>query len=454
MPYHFDIKTFGQKASNGLLILYTLSLAVEMLFSVQTSAGKIYLPELLFVPILFAFCFQIPTLIKDRKKLFAEAHLLDALIAAYVLVIIFSYFLHNSSHSLSELFGCGYMVALYTIFNLTYRYEHSIFFKKSLKVFILSGFIAAFAAFWSYFSATVLGNKSLILGNNNYPLLGNTIRACGYFRNPIFLANYLCCAIIVFVTYYLADFKKGKWIFYLGLLVLSIALYLTLTKSVLILIAVFAWFLAREKTVFKIRSFLKPLFLVGCIASLCLYLFLSHFMVVDLHNPKLEELLRTGFYYPEFQWHINEHYAAVPTFYYGTKRAALLAFYDSFPFGVGGDNLATYTRRLVAQGRHLRPFCCAPHSTFFGALAELGLLGFGLVIALFVKMRQIASSINFDNPSIPNVNLMSKALVFFFFFEGVTVDLMNVRHFWLFLALLSLSIKMNRAKKQFNFPSV
>ena len=185
------------------------------------------------------------------------------------------------------------------------------------------------------------------------------------------------------------------------------------------------------------KPFRYALFTVGIVSTIA-YIVLSHFLIVDIKQPHLTEKLNEAYYFPEFIWSITDRYAFVPTFYYGTKRAALFAIYDYFPFGVGGDNLSDYCRQLVAQGRHLRAFCCAPHSTFFGALGELGVLGFGLVIALFTKFWRITTTLPlFDSP-IPHFNLMAKSLAFFLIVEGITVDLMNVRHFWLILAVLAL----------------
>jgi hypothetical protein len=429
---------------NFFFATYIFSFAVEKLFSMKTPVGVIYLPEILYIPLLFLFCAQLPRIWQNRDKIHAEFLLIDALISAYGFCVFTSYLMHPTTNSLRECIGCGYMLSFYFILNLYFSAQNSaIWLKKGLKLFIWSGIISATVVIIYYILGIIGAEKNLVHTYEYYPIMGNSLRTFGLFRNPIFLANHLVCTLIVFVSYYFDDIKKFKSLFWGILLVFFVALFLTKTKSVLLALAIGLYFVT---TLWNIKKQLRYALFSISILSTSAYILLSHFLVVDMFQPNLTQKLNSAYYFPEFILPITDRYAIVPTFYYGTKRAALLAFYDFFPFGVGGDNLSIYVNELVAQGRHLRAFCCAPHSTFFGALGELGVLGFGLLMALFSKFWQFASTIRLPNPPVRHFNLMAKSLAFFLIIEAVTVDMMNVRHFWLILAVLALLNRSNRSQ--------
>jgi hypothetical protein len=427
---------------NFFFTTYIFSFAIEKLFSMKTSVGVIFLPEILYIPLFFLFCAQLPQIWQKRREMRSEFLLFDALILAYGFCVCTSYLFHPTTNSLRETIGCGYMMSFYFILNTTFRAQNrDVWLKKGIKIFIWSGIIGAIAAIISYVLGTIGTVKDLSRTDDYYPITGGSLRAFGLFRNPIFLANHLICTLIVFVSYYFDEIKQFKSRFWGILFLFFIALFLTKTKSVLLALAIGLYFVT---TLWNInKSFRYALFSIS-ILSIIAYIFLSHFLIVDMYQPHLTEKLKMGYYFPEFILPITDRYALVPTFYYGTKRAAILAFYDFFPFGVGGDNLSIYVHKLVAQGRHMQAFCCAPHSTFFGALGELGVLGFGLLVALLSKFWQFASTLRVPNSPMRSFNLMAKSLAFFLIIEGITVDLMNVRHFWLVLAVLALLYRTNR----------
>ncbi len=430
-----------QSCFNILLTAYIFSFAVEKLFILKTSIALIYLPELLFIPLSIVFLGLIPKFWRDRHNLLSKWLVFDTLVVGYWAVVLLSYCLHSSYHSLSELVGCTYMVVFYFIFNLYFLInERGLWLEKCLKLFIYFGIIASIISIGSYILGILGVDNRLSQTNDYYPLIGDTLRSFGLFRNPIFHANYLASTLIVFASVYFEEIKKLNMRFWLLLLLFAIAIFLTKTKSILIVFSIGCYYISQLWQIKKLPRY--TLYSLGVLSSVA-YIFLSHFLIIDVQLPHLAERLDQDYYFPQYIWHITDGYAIVPTFYYGSKRAAILAFFDFFPFGVGGDNLATYVDTLVAQGRHYKPFCCAPHSTFFGALGELGILGFGFVVALFTKTWQMAISFKENDLVIPHINLMAKSLLFFLTLEAITVDLMNVRHVWLILAVFALVFRLN-----------
>ena len=426
-------------------IAYTISFTVEKLVSLRTSLGVIFLPEILFIPMAITFLFQLPNIWQNRQSVFSEWLKIDSLILAYGLIVLTAYFQHPTNNSLRELIGCGYMTSFYFVINFAFRHQKlNIWFKSGLTLFALLGILASFISIGSYILGVIGMDKNLSQTNGGYPLIGDTLRAYGFFRNPIFHANYLICTFIVFASYYFVEIKRLILRFGILLLLFFLAIFLTKTKSFLLFFAVVTYFVTQ---LWEIKKLLRYTIYFIAILSIFAYVFLSHFLIVDMTQPHLTEKLSSDYYFPEYIWSFTDHYALVPTFYYGTKRAALLACYDFFPFGVGGDNLGIYVNQLVAQGRHFQAFCCAPHSTFFGALGELGVIGFGIVVALFIKMWRMATTITLSDSVAPHLNLMLKAIIFFLAVEAITVDLMNIRHFWLIISFLALLFREHVAQK-------
>ncbi|MBL7816368.1 MAG: hypothetical protein JNL70_15210 [Saprospiraceae bacterium] len=429
---------------NLFFIAYTISFALEQLLSIRTPIGIIFLPEILYIPLSVTFLFCLPTIWKHRKQLLADWLFFDSLVIIYAIIVATSYAFHPTSNSLREMVGCGYMSSFYFMTTWVFRTQNSLtLLQNGVKIFAYSGVLASIIAIGSYLIGLLGLNQTVAQTHEYYPLIGDAMRSFGLFRNPIFHANYLACTLIVFASYEFDKIKKGQPFILFLLFLFGLALFLTKTKSVLIVFALGLFFLTKMSPLSKT---VKYSFCALSVFAVLSYLCLSHLLIIKTKQPNLDIILSKGYYFPQFLWQITDDYAIVPTFYYGTKRAALLAFYDSFPWGIGGDNLTNYVHQLVAQGRHLRPFCCAPHSTFFGALGELGLLGLAAILTFFTQLVKMIKKIRVFDAFLPQFALMSKSLIFFLCCEAVTVDLMNVRYFWLIMATFVLFYKTQLSK--------
>ena len=93
-----------------------------------------------------------------------------------------------------------------------------------------------------------------------------------------------------------------------------------------------------------------------------------------------------------------------------------------------------FTDTLIARGAIIQPLCCAPHSTFFGALGELGLEGFAaliwLIVAAYKKIRAVLE---------PPERTVAFVLIAYFCISGINLDMMNIRHYWIWLAFLAIA---------------
>jgi hypothetical protein len=74
---------------------------------------------------------------------------------------------------------------------------------------------------------------------------------------------------------------------------------------------------------------------------------------------------------------LGHGYALYPSIYLDLKKMAFRAFLDSEGVGVGGGNFNQYLLVVKSEGLYPKKFTVwDSHSTYFGVLAEYGLIGF------------------------------------------------------------------------------
>jgi hypothetical protein len=337
------------------------------------------------------------------------------------------------------------------------------------KIVLYSGYLAAITGIIGYFLA-YFGIYDLVRLDGNYPFLGAVFRTKGFFANPIFFVTHVGCVLLMtlaqtsptpskggelrreplrvrFLTTPLLwkgrgrseirdgslrssslPFGEGWGGAWGGAGLLLIALLLTKIKSLLslfgILCFIFAWFTKARWQKWSSAA-------VGTI-SIVAYLFFSHWLILDRNNPNFEATLHEPFYSTNDAWTpLGSHYVLMPTFYTARKNLACLFGERAFPWGIGGNELtAVQDSVLEAKGMDLMRET-APHSTFWGVFAELGLLGMIALFALFWASFQAIRN-KFDIEIQP----FYLGILAFLFLEAFTVDLMNVRILWVLLALL------------------
>jgi O-antigen ligase len=80
-----------------------------------------------------------------------------------------------------------------------------------------------------------------------------------------------------------------------------------------------------------------------------------------------------------------------------------------------------------------------PHNTYTGALAEYGLLGFLAIVTLFINFIAMLFGRGKTKPDILSYCLLAGLLGFLF--NALFIDIMTMRHFWIFLAAILIFYK-------------
>ncbi len=398
--------------------------------------NNVQLPEVVYLPLL-AY-----TILNFRIALLKKIQWngLDTAVVLYGTAVVLAWAIHRTHNAFGEVVACGYLMSLYgvlrywQVWNTEFETSEKVkFLGVSLfdirKIVLYSSFIAAVTGIIGYFLA-YFGIQDLVRTDGNYPFLGEVFRIKGFFANPIFFVTHVGCVLLLFLSFPLPEKESTPrrwWNILLFLLLFS--LFLTKIKSLLslfgILCFIFAWFTPKRWQQYGS-------ILVGA-GSIVVYLFFSHWLILDSHNPNFEKTLKEPFYSTNHTWTpLGSHYALMPTFYYARKELAYIFGKKAFPWGIGGNELYVAQDSLLeAKGMDLMREN-APHSTFWGVFAELGLLGMVALFALFwASFQAIRTHFNLT------LQPYYLGILAFLFLEAVTVDLMNVRILWVLLAMLT-----------------
>jgi O-antigen ligase len=216
-----------------------------------------------------------------------------------------------------------------------------------------------------------------------------------------------------------SSFDWQKSLLLAGLVVCGI---LSFAKAILLMVLIGAviWilFFCRRKKL-----------LIASISALILVTYIGATNFIYLPNPQKPTLGNT--FLEEQAKADNSHW--VSSSYWALKKAAWISGNRNILLGTGPGNFNDELVELKQEGRypeHLPLY--DPHSVWFGAYAETGILGFLGVLAIIIMALKGILSINYSNPF--RFGLLLWLLVFII--EGTNGDLMNFRHYWIQFGLI------------------
>lgn len=259
----------------------------------------------------------------------------------------------------------------------------------------------------------------------NYPYFGDTHRLKAFTTTPsMYISMITICIVFCFCNYLFYQARK-IYLLYLSLFILSALL--AFTKSFLFIVAALCVLLLYK----YIR---KPVWLFMLfITFMFLHVAVTHFIVISnskAGDPKLTESPYTS---NEILLTTN-HFSIIGTCYYTFKKTAWHLFAEYPLSGVGLGNYHGEVLKLQEEGlypKNLPAF--DPHSTFLGALAVSGLIGFiGLILLGFSIFYAFIKSNVMKDPLTFSLLLLFGIMIA----EGISMDILNFRHYWVLIALI------------------
>ena len=262
-----------------------------------------------------------------------------------------------------------------------------------------------------------------------YPYLGNAARARALTATPNMLASILMLAMLL-----LASGVASRWSALMrgvafGLLSLGFALAFSKTVVALVAGLVILWALRTARGSRRAALGIA----IWLVASAAFSVF-SHLAVVcdTATRPRLEEAMFISGE-PLFTLDFAGRRCALhPTNYFFNKRASLIAIERSWPWGIGPGRHPAFAGQLRREGLYpVTQWLGAPHSSYSGSAAELGLAGV-LGLAAFLGGLSLGIRDALRRETTRPLAVAAAAAFAALLIEAIATDVMHFRHYtWL-----------------------
>ena len=399
------------------IFIYILAIGFETLSSSVVLGQRIYLPEFVFL-LLGAFLViggHIAGVIRENSK----KNRIQLALLLYSGAVCISWLVHPGSNSFAEWLGTVYMLGVFWV--LRWYFQDYPDEKEKLGIlFRWAGIICAASILTGYVLERMGVATGLFTYYEKYPLLGDSERAIGFTRHPIFLSSFLLTCIWMTLPE-LSHKKRTSPQSLLVVLMMLAGVVLTLSKSILPFVTASLWYHHKRSG--------RIVWLIGSAVVLFIWLFLTHFSVVK--KDDVADAFKAQ-YSAGYAIDFNASYSLIPTKYLLLKETAWKAWLEHPVSGIGGNELIHYNERLYQQGALPVTLANSPHSTLSGALGELGIVGFASILFLFYALWKSSSQYE---PIGKRYYL--QAFIIFFAVESISGDLMNLRHLWIVFAWIA-----------------
>jgi len=395
---------------------YALLLPLRRLYFLPALSSRLQLTELVFL-----LAAPLALWVYRRRLLTALASPPVVALLAYLFVLSLATFSGASPADYPELLGRFYLLGVLLVF-ATYVADLGAPGQRKVIVAWTAGlYLMGGLAYLGYALALAGYPTPLVSYYENYPYFGTLYRAVGSAGGATAL---VALALLPLTVAYLRWRRTGArpWL----LIFFAPLLLLTFSKEVLLLLLA----LTLVEPLLQSRRGLRT---VVVLSLSLLYLLTTHVLVepVGDHSPRQSERVYTS---GRTLWE-GEHVRLVETSYTSLKRAAVSVAADHPWLGVGADGFPDQLPRKKAEGiypAHLPDYI--PHSTWFGTLAETGLLGLGTLLAFVLSLGRLL----FANVRHPAATALDHCLLAYFsalLVGSLAMDLLHLRFFWVPVAL-------------------
>ncbi len=422
MDNQHDEVNLRTSAITLLAQIYIILCCFPQLVELPITGYKVQPSELLFFPLFLLIIFQKEFWI-DTFQLFTSnrkhVRYLYLSVLFYLAASIFSAVFNFSLSVFLELAGTGYLVSVFFILSYVFSKERYGSIEKWKGKLIFATVMAA-----------IIGIIGVILhfsGIENstgkmwdYPYLGHVFRLQGFTPSPAFFINIISIGILLLLGEEhgeLTIFSKKTSLFLLLIVVIP-----TFAKTILNLFIFGGLYLTRKYVAVKSKG--RIIFNVSISGLFVILMIGTHLLFVSCLEfgetvGRNNDRFAVGA--PLYQ---KGDFCIYQTPYLKLKFTAIRAGNSNFLYGEGAGNHGTMVPNYEKSGElHFQK--SDPHCTYTGAYGELGIFGLLSVLFLFFSLLKNANS----------VGLSFFCIALYFLSEGITTDILNFRHLWVFIAL-------------------
>jgi hypothetical protein len=270
----------------------------------------------------------------------------------------------------------------------------------------------------------------------NYPYLGTIYRLCGPCYSPnILLSVFYGC--LFFSALSKPKTTKAHWTKWIGISLMLLACLLTYSKSFLVIVAWLIYWFAFK----KVKS--KLLFYIVFVLLSILLVSSSHFLIIK-NDAGLLEKIKTERFFSNNKKAAIGNYAIYASTYRILYEKSMDVFTKNPLLGVGSGQFPAEFEKYKNAGlapKHLPNY--QPHSSYWGTLAENGLIGFLTIFSIIALITGYLFK-NFQENDFLHILMIVLAC---FLIEAFTTDIFHFRHFWIFLSIVSVFQKKHSEQK-------
>lgn len=383
--------------------------------------AKLQPPEFIFPVLIVLALFSGRFLIRLPRPRFLWVALLF-----YLIVISMSAIRVNDVGGWLEAVGRCYLVFLAFYISAYVRLTGQRGLQFLMHSWLIGGVALAAAAYYGLGTAYLGYSIKWVHLHEDYPYLGTIYRASGLSKSP----THIVILGILPTCYAWLRWRGGYGIVYMWWLLFVVpVLFLSFSKELLLL--AMALFLADNRGLSG-QTLLR--WLVASGGTLAFWLG-THFMVQPAGDLVGTYLDRSQHFSGKVYWS-GGGIQVLESAYLTIKRAMWRVFTEHPWLGVGPDQFSFQLPAQKAAGLFPRYFPdYQPHSTWFGALAEGGIIAFtalvGATLSLWREIR--AQAVNWGR----NAEVRSLvAYLFVFFVAAMSMDTFHLRYLWVPLGML------------------
>ncbi|MCB0635376.1 MAG: O-antigen ligase family protein [Lewinella sp.] len=415
-----------------LLVLHLMTIPFTKVLYWPGWEYAIQLPELLFVP----FALLVLSQPKLRRALWRRAwNGLDYGVLALLVTSGLAFSLRCGQASPKSLFALGYLVTFYFFSSTLIGLEREKTVRASGPMLRLFSSLLIVTTLGSYLWWSWSADLPYELVEPKYlPGLGTVGRVEAFTLSPnmlhnlIQLALFLLAGQLLFPSVHSARGRRWPWLIS-GLLLISAIL--TFSKSFLLTLAGLLLILAvRWPRIATLRIGSRLL----ALGLAVVFLFSSKILLLPVDGVDRSEVMSQTYTTGAVLWE-NEHWQALETTHLRLNRIAWQAWREAPLAGIGAGRFPAYLAEARAKGQYPQDLpVYGPHSTYFGWLAENGLLGLsGGILFLIALIRLLKKGWKEGG-----MLLGASVYLLIWCVEGWAMSTLHFRQFWWVVAVTGL----------------
>ena len=442
----FNLSNFiisERKIISFVILAFILSLLFENYLQFNLGFFRFSIVEVIFFVSIFLnlFIYKFDFLkfvIKiDRKNIF------EIIIYSILILKLFKYLLnYQDYYNLYELLIWMYMLSIYLTFKF-YLSNNKNFVAYIENTFIFISIILSLHILYSYLIYK-LGYESnglwIVRDSTYYPYVGKSIvNFISLFSHGNTPAHLVAPGFLFLFNRY-----KNKLILTSLLLCYFFVLYLIKSKFLIIFFGILAIFLFVRNLNLKNLKLINFLLLSSITTLSVFYIIVTHFIIIEkgIINSSNFDIFRQ-YYFTDFTISLNNYDIYGSLFLKLKSTTVLIANSYNYIFF---DSLNYYNHEIVLNYFDKLQ---DPHSDYFGALANYGILGFLIFLSLpvFIIFKYLK---NFDNQKINNNSFIYFLIIIMFLIEALVSDILHTQYIWIIFAMYFYNI----SNEKINYSSI